>query len=137
RALEVRGRRRRRKADTEAFRRALLDWYGENEREFPWRKDGDPWRVLMCEVCLRHKRADQVVPVYERLCNIAPNPREVLNHKEDVVDAMRSLGLHRRAQNLLNLAQVLVEKHGGEVPGSVEELMSLPGVGHYVAAAVV
>jgi DNA (cytosine-5)-methyltransferase 1 len=119
------------------FRNRLLDWHATNARTFPWRgRDVSPWAVLMAEMCLHRTRADQVVPVFEALCRIAPTPRRMITHEPDALEAMRSLGLRWRAENIVGVARELVDRFRGRVPETEEELLSLPGVGDYVAQAV-
>lgn len=118
------------------FRGDLLQWHATNERSFPWRNSADPWHVLMAEVCLHRTRAEQVVPVYEALTRISPTPRDMAENPDAVREAMRSLGLRWRADRMIDMAQALVKEHEGRVPDSLEELLGLPGVGDYVANAV-
>jgi DNA (cytosine-5)-methyltransferase 1 len=118
------------------FRADLLRWHRRNTRSFPWRDRSDPWLVLLAEMCLRRTRADQVRPVYERLIELAPDPGSLVRNADLVITAMRSLGLRWRADNLIAVARDLVAEHGGRVPASYAQLMGLPGVGDYVASAV-
>jgi DNA (cytosine-5)-methyltransferase 1 len=121
----------------ETFRRDLLAWHTENSRDFPWREQVDPWHVLMAEVCLHRTRADQVRPVYEKLAELAPTPADMVKNATRVRRTMKSLGLRWRADNMVKIARALVTKHDGKVPASDFELRQLPGVGDYVANAVV
>lgn len=118
------------------FRDSLIGWHSEHGRSFPWRNGTDPWRVLLAEICLHRTRAEQVVPVYEELCQIAPTPQATLAHADAVRHAMRSLGLRWRVDLLIDMARVIIESHGGQVPSTLGQLLSLPGVGDYVANAV-
>lgn len=118
------------------FRDLLLEWHRREGRQYPWRTGVDPWRVLMAEVCLRRTRADQVVPVFEALCEIAPTPEAMIRRETEVLETMLSLGLRWRAENMVAIARALVRDHGGRVPESPEALLTLPGVGDYVAQAV-
>jgi len=118
------------------FRSRLADWHRQNAREYPWRTTSDPWQVLIAEVCLRRTKAEQVVPVYQRLIELAPTPRDLIRQRAEVAKAMRSLGLHWRAQNLIAIGEEIERRFGGAVPESESDLLSLPGVGHYVAQAV-
>jgi DNA (cytosine-5)-methyltransferase 1 len=119
------------------FRSDLLAWHALNARDYPWRRRVDPWRVLMAEMCLHRTRADQVRPVYEALSALAPTPPDMLAHEDEALAVMRSLGLHWRARNVIGVARTLTDRHGGDVPSSDFELRQLPGVGDYVANAVV
>lgn len=118
------------------FRQRLITWQTANARDYPWRSGADPWRVLIAEICLRRTRADQVVPVFQTLSKIAPTPQAMLTNSAQVIEAMRSLGLRWRADNMLAIAKELVATYEGRVPDNIHELMALPGVGDYVAQAV-
>lgn len=119
------------------IRNLLLEWHGRNARTFPWRHAGlQPWHVLMAEMCLHRTRADQVAPVFEALLEIAPTPEAMLENAGPALEAMQSLGLRWRAENLVNVAEALLELFDGDVPDNDLELRMLPGVGDYVAQAV-
>jgi DNA (cytosine-5)-methyltransferase 1 len=121
----------------ESFRRALLSWHANHRRDFPWREPGlTPWLVLMAEMCLHRTRADQVVPVFERLKRLAPSPRTMIKREDEALGTMQSLGLRWRAENVIRVAHALVDDFGCAVPANELELRSLPGVGDYVAQAV-
>ena len=129
--------RAKKRVTTERFRRELLRWHGAHARRYPWRESGvDPWAVLVAEMCLRRTRADQVAPVYERLTRLAPTPASMIARADETREAMRSLGLRWRADNLIDLAVELVNRFEGVVPDNETELRALPGVGAYVAQAV-
>jgi DNA (cytosine-5)-methyltransferase 1 len=134
----ISGRRSARRAGRDRFRQDLIRWHEEHARSFPWRRSGiTPWRVLMAEMCLRRTRADQVVPVFDALSRLAPTPAAMIRHEARALEAMWSLGLRWRAENVIEVARVLVRDHGGRVPETELELRELPGVGDYVAQAVV
>jgi DNA (cytosine-5)-methyltransferase 1 len=121
----------------EEFRTRLLRWHRKHARSYPWRAEGiTPWKVLMAEMCLRRTRADQVAPVYRRLAHIAPTPGALVEHAAEVLQVMRSLGLHWRGRNMVALARTIVRDHSGRVPRNETELKKLPGVGEYVARSV-
>jgi DNA (cytosine-5)-methyltransferase 1 len=128
---------RRRRDRSDSFHRDLLAWHAEHERRFPWRvKEMSPWLVLMAEMCLHRTRADQVTPVFTELRGLAPNPEMMVAEADRALETMVSLGLRWRAKNLVEVARALLDKFDGEVPETELELRSLPGVGDYVAQAV-
>jgi len=136
-ALERPPARSRRRTPVERFRGDLLDWHSAHARTYPWREaDVDPWAVLMAEVCLRRTRADQVVGVFNQLRQIAPKPADMVARLDEVMEAMNGLGLRWRAENMIAIAQALVDRYDGDVPDTEAELRTLPGVGAYVAQAV-
>jgi DNA (cytosine-5)-methyltransferase 1 len=115
----------------------LLEWHRDRSRRFPWRgSDLDPWHVLMAEMCLHRTRADQVAPVFKALLQIAPTPQAMVANADAALDAMQSLGLRWRAENVVQVAGALLELFDGQVPDNDLELRMLPGVGDYVAQAV-
>jgi DNA (cytosine-5)-methyltransferase 1 len=118
-------------------RDVLIAWHRENARSYPWRGVGlDPWHVLMAEMCLHRTRADQVQPVFEALVELAPNPAMMVERADEALDALTSLGLRWRAENVVAAAEVLLELFDGVVPDDSLALRILPGVGDYVANAV-
>lgn len=123
--------------DAQLARELLLAWHATSARDFPWR-GGDlaPWHVLIAEMCLHRTRADQVAPVFEALLRIGPTPQAMLEHREEALEAMRSLGLRWRAENVISAAETLTDLYNGRVPDTDLELRMLPGVGDYVAQAV-
>lgn len=123
-------------SERELFRAHLLEWHRDARRDYPWRGCSNPWHVLIAEMCLRRTRADQVAPVYEELLRHADTPAAMLSHRERVRSVMRSLGLQWRADNLIACAEEITERFDGEVPDDELDLRSLPGVGDYVAQAV-
>jgi len=125
-----------RKLDATTPRAKLLDWHRSNARSFPWRDTGEPWHVLLAEMCLHRTRAIQVLPVYHELRRIAPTPAALLENEGDARRVLRSLGLHWRADCIVDVARVLVDQFGGTVPDGERDLLSLPGVGEYAAGAV-
>jgi DNA (cytosine-5)-methyltransferase 1 len=135
-ALESRSSKRRRES-ANSFHRDLLVWHAEHERQFPWRgSEMSPWLVLMAEMCLHRTRADQVAPVFTELRRLAPTPKRMVDEAERALETMSSLGLRWRAENIVEVARTLVDKFNGRVPTTELELRSLPGVGDYVAQAV-
>ncbi len=120
-----------------AFWTDLHRWGIDNRRVFPWRTSTNPFHVLMAEMMLRRTRADQVVRVYNSFIERYADPRSLADAEPaEVAEVLYSLGLAWRVPAFRQLARILVERYDGEVPASYEALISLPGVGDYVASAV-
>lgn len=117
----------------------LTAWFDEYGRELPWRQDGTPpWHILICEVMSQQTPVVRVLPAWYEWTKRWPTPRDLAEASpEDTLRAWKSLGYPRRALRLRQCAQVIVDKHDGEVPSDEHELLSLPGIGTYTAAAVV
>lgn len=113
-------------------------WYLENRRDLPWRTGSNtPWEVMVSEFMLQQTPVKRVLPVWETWLERWPSPADLA--AEDSGEAVRAwgrLGYPRRALRLHAAAQAIVQQHGGQVPGSYEELLALPGVGSYTAAAI-
>jgi len=119
------------------FRRKILRWFERNKRNYPWRNTRDPFRVLIAEMMLRRTKADQVKEVYRQLFTEYPDVRALAKAKDKKLEKiLYHLGLKWRMPAFSLLARELKEKYQCRVPETREELKTLPGVGEYVAGAV-
>ncbi|HRU06967.1 MAG TPA: A/G-specific adenine glycosylase, partial [Candidatus Brocadiia bacterium] len=119
------------------FRRALLRWYRRNRRDLPWRRTSDAYAILVSELMLQQTQVSAVIPYYERFLKRFPTPAALAAAKEqDVLRLWAGLGYYRRARQLQQAAQRAVLDHEGKIPPRYEDLLALPGVGPYTAAAV-
>ncbi len=114
----------------------LLKWYVENKRDLPWRHTSDPYSVLVSEVMLQQTRVDTVIGYYERFMRLFPNARALADASEtDVLNAWKGLGYYSRARNLQKAVKAVCDS-GGIFPDTTEGWRALPGVGDYIAGAV-
>jgi len=122
----------------ERVRAKLGAWFDRQGRQgLPWRIDRDPYRVLVAEVMLVQTTVAAVGPHFERFLARFPTVRALAEAEEaEVVKAWEGLGYYRRARQLHQAARRIVEEHGGQVPADPEVLVNLPGVGRYIAGAV-
>ena len=116
----------------------VLDWYSRQARDLPWREPGtSPWGVLVSEVMLQQTPVQRVLPLWRPWMSRWPSPGALAaSAPGDAVHAWGRLGYPRRALRLHAAAVAMVERHGAEVPATLPELLALPGVGDYTAAAV-
>ena len=116
----------------------VVAWYGEAARDLPWRQPGtSAWAVLVSEVMLQQTPVARVEPVWHAWLARWPVPADLAAEPPgEAVRAWGRLGYPRRALRLHAAAGAVVERFGGELPRTVEELLSLPGVGDYTARAV-
>lgn len=116
----------------------VLDWYDENARDLPWRRpDATPWSVLVSEFMLQQTPVVRVLPVHEAWLARWPTPAALAAESSgEAVRAWGRLGYPRRALRLHAAAVAITDQHGGEVPASYADLLALPGIGDYTAAAV-
>ena len=115
----------------------LLQWYDGSARILPWRENPTPYRVWVSEIMLQQTRVEAVKPYYERFLSAFPTVKDLAEAPvERVLKMWEGLGYYNRVRNLQKGAQVVMERYGGEVPASFEELRSLPGIGDYTAGAI-
>ena len=118
------------------FRRRLLAWSQKSRRSFPWRKTDDPFAILLSEVLLQRTQASQVSDHFDRILGALPNAEALAGTPTRRIHALlRPLGLSKRAVTLKAMGREIVERFDGRVPVTADELMTLPGVGPYIAAA--
>jgi A/G-specific adenine glycosylase len=116
---------------------ALIEWWAAERRDLPWRRTRDPWLVLVSEVMLQQTQVDRVLPYFEAFAERWPTPeRCAAAELADMLAAWQGLGYPRRARNLWQAAAVIAERHDGQVPADLDDLLVLPGVGPYTARAV-
>lgn len=125
---------------------ALLDWYDSHARALPWRvspadrKAGirpDPYRIWLSEIMLQQTTVAAVRAYFLRFTARWPDVVALAGAVDaDVMGEWAGLGYYARARNLLACARVVVLRHGGVFPDSIQGLLALPGIGPYTAAAI-
>ncbi|MEU5339244.1 MULTISPECIES: A/G-specific adenine glycosylase [unclassified Streptomyces] len=116
----------------------VIDWFEDNARDLPWRRaDAGPWGVMVSEFMLQQTPVSRVLPVYEQWLARWPRPADLAEDAPgEAVRAWGRLGYPRRALRLHGAAVAITERHGGDVPTEHAQLLALPGIGEYTAAAV-
>ncbi|MBI5154570.1 A/G-specific adenine glycosylase [Candidatus Poribacteria bacterium] len=121
----------------DALRGALLRWYDRHRRPLPWRQTSDPYGIWVAEVMLQQTTVRAVEPRWRRFLERFPDIRALARAPlEDVLAEWSGLGYYSRARNLHAAAQRVAGDFGGVIPRKPEELLALPGMGRYTAAAV-
>jgi A/G-specific adenine glycosylase len=119
------------------FQSRLLAWFRAHRRELPWRASRDPYRVWVAEIMLQQTRIAAVIPYYDRFLLRFPNVRALARARQpEVLKFWSGLGYYSRARNLHCAAKTIVAQHRGDFPRDLDAALSLPGIGHYTAAAV-
>jgi len=120
------------------FATLLLDWFARNGRaDLPWRRNRDPYHIVVSEFMLQQTQVERVVPLFEAFVKRWPSFAALeAASRSDVLRAWRGLGYNSRAVRLHRLAQMVVAEHGGILPRDETVLRALPGIGSYTARAV-
>jgi A/G-specific adenine glycosylase len=115
----------------------LIDWFKKEGRKFPWRKNADPYNVLIAEIMLQRTKAEQVVPIFNAFLEKYPNVKELNKaSEEEISEFFTKLGLKHRAKLTKSLAKMLVCEFDSIIPTEREKLLELPAVGEYVSDAL-
>ncbi|MBF9132698.1 A/G-specific adenine glycosylase [Plantactinospora sp. S1510] len=117
---------------------AAIRWYDENARDLPWREPGvGAWPILVSEIMLQQTPVVRVLPAWRAWLTRWPTPAALAaDTPAEAIRMWGRLGYPRRALRLHECASALVERHSGDVPTDLEQLLALPGVGSYTARAV-
>lgn len=120
------------------FLKRLLAWYTkEGRHDMPWRQTNDPYAIFVSEIMLQQTTVATVRPYYERFLRRFPTVGALAAADlNDVLALWSGLGYYARARNLWAAMQTVQKEHGGRIPGDVEALLKLPGVGYYTAGAI-
>lgn len=127
--------------DIEQFRLRMLAWYKENARELPWRADfgktPDVYHEWLSEIMLQQTIVKTVIPYFLKFIARWPTVIDLASAPvEDVMKEWAGLGYYTRARNLHKCAKVIAEEYNGVFPDNEAELVKLPGIGPYTAAAI-
>lgn len=120
-----------------AFKRKLRSFYKAHRRSFPWRETCRAYEILVSEIMLQQTQTERVRGFYDRFLKVFPTTKKLAAAPTPLLLAhWKGLGYNRRAFSLRAAAQMIEEKHAGNVPESLEELLELPGIGKYTAQAI-
>ena len=116
---------------------SLHAWYSRFARDLPWRQTKDPYKIMVNEFLLQQTQVKQAIPYYLRFIARFPTLASLASASEhDVLKAWEGCGYYARARNLHKTAKRIVDEYGGVVPASHSTLLSLPGIGPYLAASI-
>jgi len=120
-----------------SFRRSLLRWYRGHARDLPWRQTRDPYAILVSEVMLQQTQVGTVLPYYKKWLSRFPTFKALARASEtQVLHAWEGLGYYTRARNLHAMAKLVLDRHRGKFPCTLDEMRRFPGVGKYTAHAI-
>jgi A/G-specific adenine glycosylase len=115
----------------------LLLWFRRNGRDLPWRRSYDPYHVWLSEIMLQQTQMDRGVSYFKRWTARFPSVRAVAEADlQEILKYWEGLGYYARARNLHKAAKVIDGELQGQVPCDYQQLLALPGIGPYTAAAI-
>ncbi len=120
------------------FAPALLRWFdADGRKDLPWQRDPTPYRVWVSEIMLQQTQVGTVAGYFERFMTRFPDLASLADAKlDEVLHLWSGLGYYARARNLHRAAQVVMKRHGGEFPRTLDEIVALPGIGRSTAGAI-
>ena len=125
------------KKELEQFKKTVLDYYRENRRDFLWRKNINPYRVLVSEIMLQQTQVSRGEIKYKEFLKKFPTFKKLAEASTtDVLVAWQGLGYNRRALYLKKAAEAVMEQYKGKLSDDPVLLVKLPGIGPYTAGAV-
>ncbi len=116
----------------------MLAWYERHGRkDLPWQRPATPYRVWVSEIMLQQTQVATVIPYYERFMASFPGVAELAAAGvDDVLHHWSGLGYYARGRNLHKAARIVVNEHDGRLPGDMDGLLALPGLGRSTAGAI-
>lgn len=123
--------------DIELLRKQLIKWYRAHHRDLPWRRSKNAYRIWVSEVMLQQTQVNTVLSYYRHFLKTFPNIKKLAGADlQAILKTWEGLGYYARARNLHRAAQMVMRDHAGRIPNTWEAFHNLPGVGDYIAAAV-
>jgi A/G-specific adenine glycosylase len=117
--------------------RRLRRWFDRNQRDLPWRRDRDPYRIWVSEVMLQQTQVATVLPYFEQFLRAFPTVTALAAAEEqEVLRRWEGLGYYRRARDLHRAAREIVAQYHGQFPDDPVVVRRLPGLGRYTCNAV-
>ncbi len=120
------------------FSEKIVQWQAQHGRHhLPWQNTRDPYRVWLSEIMLQQTQVATVLTYYQRFLQRFPTVADLAaGSDEDVMALWSGLGYYSRARNLHRCAQEVMDRFGGSFPQTVDDLVTLPGIGRSTAGAI-
>jgi A/G-specific adenine glycosylase len=115
----------------------IVKWYMGNQRELPWRKTKDPYKIWVSEVILQQTRVEQALEYYKNFLCEFPDVQSLAKAElVNVLKVWQGLGYYSRARNMHHSAKFIMNELNGKFPIHYSEIIKLKGIGEYTAAAI-
>ncbi|MGD9084419.1 MAG: A/G-specific adenine glycosylase [Desulfobacterales bacterium] len=123
--------------DRKHLQKRLMKWYRVNQRDLPWRRSNNPYHIWVSEVMLQQTQVNTVLSYYRSFIKAFPSVKRLAAaDSQSVLKIWEGMGYYARARNLHRAARAVMQEYGGKIPNSWTAFHGLPGVGDYIAAAV-
>jgi A/G-specific adenine glycosylase len=121
----------------EKIQTKLLQWFKKKGRTLPWRKTRDPYAIWVSEIMLQQTQVPTVIPYYQKFLKSFPTLRHLARSDlSEVLKVWEGLGYYSRARNLHRASQIVLNHFHGEIPKTLKDVLSLPGIGRSTAGAI-
>jgi A/G-specific adenine glycosylase len=120
------------------FQERILKWYLVDGRRFPWRDESaSDYMIILAELLLQRTKAETVSKYYYDFLKKYPSWEDIKNaDKEELSSLLRPFGLINRRTITLKLLAAEMVKRKGDISRERNELELLPGIGQYIANAI-
>jgi A/G-specific adenine glycosylase len=117
--------------------RKLLNWFGSNARDLPWRRTREPYAIWVSEIMLQQTQVKTVLPYWVRWMQELPDIFSLANAAPERVHKLwEGLGYYSRVRNMQAAAKFVLKEHDGKFPKEFANILNLPGIGRYTAGAI-
>lgn len=119
------------------FQKKIYHFYHCNKRDFVWRQNISPYSVFISEIMLQQTQTSRVTSKFEQWILQFPDFNTVAYAStHDILVSWQGLGYNRRGLSLQKAARMIIEDFGGQLPTTLSELESLPGIGPNTAGSI-
>lgn len=120
------------------FTKNLLLWNKNfNQRKMPWKGEKDPYKIWLSEIILQQTRVEQGWNYYLKFIESFPTVQQLANTPETTIYKLwEGLGYYSRCKNLIAAARIIDKVYNGRFPAAYSDILNLPGIGPYTAAAI-
>ncbi len=123
--------------NTNKISKQLLKWYNKYQRDLPWRHTQDPYKIWLSEIMLQQTQVETVIPYYIKWLDKYPTIKNVAETDETtLLKSWEGLGYYNRCRNFKKACDIVLSDYTGKVPTDFHAFIKMPGVGEYIAAAV-
>lgn len=120
-----------------AVNKSIVKNWNKYKRDYLWRHKITSYKIMIAEFMLQRTKAKQVEPVYRKFISKYPDMFKLSKARERSASVFTNgIGLHKRGANFTKAAKYVVSHHKGKLPKEREELLKIPGIGDYVAGAI-